>query len=186
MAIPWEKAGIFFALAQTTMRPSEARALRVKDWNGGDELRVYRAAKDRKARGVVRGLKARNAKVVPCPEFLLGFWLWEFVPSERRLSDPDGPLFRNPDGRSGGWWAEKTMGRTWAAACDAAGVPRVKLYEGTKHSTATRLKGLGADDRVLAQLMGHRDIRSVEKYAKLSPQTVAKILSRLESAKRES
>jgi hypothetical protein len=33
--------------------------------------------------------------------------------------------------------------------------------------------------------MGHRDIRSVEKYAKLSPQTVAKTLSRLEREKRD-
>jgi len=31
------------------------------------------------------------------------------------------------------------------------------MYEGTKHSTATRLKALGADDRVLAALAGHRD-----------------------------
>jgi len=182
-AIPWEKAGIFFCLAETAMRPSEARALRVRDWNGSDEIRVSRAAKDRKTRGVVRGLKARNAKVVPCPVFMLRFWLDEFVTPERRLADPDGPLFPNPDGRLGGWWAEKTMARTWAAACAAASVPKVKLYEGTKHSTATRLKGLGADDRVLAQLMGHRDLRSVEKYAKLSPQTVAKILSGLERGK---
>jgi site-specific recombinase XerD len=53
-------------------------------------------------------------------------------------------------------------------------------------STRARLKGLGADDRVLATLMGHRDVRSVEKYAKLTPQTVAKIISRLESEKKGS
>ena len=34
--------------------------------------------------------------------------------------------------------------------------------------------------------MGHRDVRSVEKYAKLTPQTVAKIISRLESEKKGS
>ena len=49
------------------------------------------------------------------------------------------------------------MRRTWAAACKQAGVTGVSLYEGTKHSTATYLKALGADDRLLAQLMGHLD-----------------------------
>jgi integrase len=75
------------------------------------------------------------------------------------------------------------MARVWARACDKVGVPRVKLYEGTKHTTATHLKGLGADDRVLAALMGHRDLRSVEKYAKLTPQIVSRILGRLEREK---
>ena len=39
---------------------------------------------------------------------------------------------------------------------------------------------------MLATLMGHRDVRSLEKYAKLTPQTVAKIISRLESEKKGS
>jgi len=56
------------------------------------------------------------------------------------------------------------------------------MYEGTKHSTATRLKALGAD-RVLAALAGHRDPRSIEKYAKLEPATIASALKRLRAAK---
>ncbi len=55
----------------------------------------------------------------------------------------------------------------------------VSLYEGTKHSTANRLKALGADDRLLAQLMGHRDTRSVEKYAKLDSSAIRAGLERL-------
>ena len=43
------------------------------------------------------------------------------------------------------------MRRTWAAACKQAGVSGVSLYEGTKHSTATHRKALGADDRVLGE-----------------------------------
>ena len=55
----------------------------------------------------------------------------------------------------------------------------VSLYEGTKHSTATHLKSLGADDRLLAQLMGHRDARSVQKYAKLDSGAIRAGLERL-------
>ncbi len=71
------------------------------------------------------------------------------------------------------------MRRTWATACKAIGVDGVSLYEGTKHSTATHLKALGADDRLLAQLMGHRDTRSVEKYAKLDSSAIRAGLERL-------
>jgi integrase len=175
-AIPWLKAGVFFAMAQCLVRPSEARVLRVCDWSE-DELRVARAAKDRRTGGVVRGLKSRNAKTLPCHEFPLRDWLEEFVTSERRIAEPDGPLFVNPDGRTG-WWSETAMRRTWATACAKVGV-RASLYEGTKHSSATALKALGADDRVLAALMGHRDSRSVEKYARLQGSAIRSELARL-------
>ena len=51
---------------------------------------------------------------------------------------------------------------------------------GTKHSTATHLKGLGADDRLLAAIMGHKDSRSVEKYAKVQSRTIKSALAKLE------
>jgi len=44
----------------------------------------------------------RLAKTIPV-DFFLHDWLIEFVTPEQRLQDPDGPLFRNPDGRQGGW-----------------------------------------------------------------------------------
>jgi hypothetical protein len=59
------------------------------------------------------------------------------------------------------------------------GTRGVPLYEGTKHSTATHLKALGADDRLLAQLVGRRDARSVEKYAKLGSSAIRPGLERL-------
>lgn len=45
--------------------------------------------------------------------------------------------------------------------------------------TATDFKALGADDRLLAQLMGHRDTRSVETYAKLEGSAIRAGLERL-------
>ena len=46
-------------------------------------------------------------------------------------------------------------------------------------TTAIHLKALGADDRLLAQLIGHRDARSVEKYAKLGSGAIRAALARL-------
>jgi len=59
------------------------------------------------------------------------------------------------------------------------GVSGVSLYEGTRRSTATHLKSQGADGRLLARLMGHRDPRSVEKYAKLDASAIRAGLERL-------
>jgi len=73
-----------------------------------------------------------------------------------------------------------------AAASITTSSRRVSLYEGTKHSTATHLKALGADDRLLAQLMGHRDTRSVEKYAKLDSSAIRAGLDRLSKRGRDS
>ncbi len=179
--IPDAKRGIFLCMAYGLVRPSEARVLRVRDL-AGDSIRVSRAAKDRKTGGVVRGLKSRNAKVVPV-DLTLDLWFGEYLPLERTLEDPDGPLFVNPDGRKQGWWSETALRRTWKAAAKRAGVPNVSLYEGTKHSYATHLKARGADDRLLAHLAGHRDPRSIEKYARLQDGAVRAALHRLQVPK---
>jgi integrase len=165
-------------MSDLLIRPGEARVLRVRDWTG-DELRVERAAKDRKTHGMVRGpKKATGTKVLPVSARLRE-WLDAHVSAERRLEDPDGPLFINPEGYSGSW-SETSLRRTWGKACKDAGVSGVGLYEGTKHSTATYLKGLGADDRLLAAIMGHRDPRSVEKYAKVQGTAIRSALALLE------
>ncbi|MBW2390119.1 MAG: hypothetical protein JRG89_17060 [Deltaproteobacteria bacterium] len=52
-------------------------------------------------------------------------------------------------------------------------------------SSATKAKALGADDRLLAQLMGHRDTRSVEKYAKLDSSAIRAGLDRLSKRGRD-
>lgn len=181
-AIPEDERGIFLFMAETLVRPSEARVLRVRDWiTDSNQVRVARAAKDQKtgSGSVVRGLKSRNAKVVPILSFDMYCWLQVRVPAERRLGDPDGPLFVNPDGRNGLWWSHWALDYAWKQACARVGVQGVKMYEGLKHSTATALKALGADDRLLAQLAGHRDPRSVEKYAKLQGQTIRNTILRL-------
>ncbi len=73
--------------------------------------------------------------------------------------------------------------RTWRTACEKVGLSGVSLYEGLKHSASTHLKALGADDRVLARLAGHRDSRSIERYAKLEPGAIASALKRLREKK---
>jgi hypothetical protein len=76
-------------------------------------------------------------------------------------------------------------GNSWCAACrmQEDRVTGLSIYEGIEHPTATRLKARGADDRFLAQLMGHGDTRSVEKSAKLDSHAIRAGLGRLPSWK---
>ncbi len=71
------------------------------------------------------------------------------------------------------------MRRVWGNACKKAGV-QAALYEGTKHSLGTALKGANIDDRTIAKLFGHADQRSVEVYAKVETSTVRSALKRID------
>ena len=68
------------------------------------------------------------------------------------------------------------MRKTWHRGCDDAGVPRCKLYEGTKHTLGTKLRAQGVALEDIATILGHADIRSTELYAKTSPDAVVKAL----------
>jgi len=49
--------------------------------------------------------------------------------------------------------------------------------------TPRDIKGLGADDRLLASIMGPTDVRSVEKYAKVQGQAIKSARAKLEPRK---
>jgi site-specific recombinase XerD len=152
----------------------------VQDWDKvRNEIRIGRAAKDRRVQGVIRGPKKRKGvKTLPLSD-RCRVWLETHVTPERQLSDPDGPLFLNPESETG-WWSETALRRVWNFACKRAGVTPVGVYEGCKHSSATYLKELGADDRLLAAIMSHSDPRSVEKYAKIQGTAIKSALAKLE------
>jgi hypothetical protein len=59
--------------------------------------------------------------------------------------------------------------------------PSVALGDGTKHSTATHPKGQSADDRLPASITGHRELRSVEKFAQVQGDVIRGALARLDS-----
>jgi site-specific recombinase XerD len=101
-------------------------------------------------------------------------------PERTEAQRPRRPLFYNPETEINGGRTETAIRRVWGFSCKRAGVPPIGVYAGTKHSTATALKSIGADDRVLASLMGHSDVRSVERYAHVQTQVIRSTLARLD------
>jgi integrase len=173
-AIPEAKRGIFLALARMGLRPGEAMALEVADYNDG-WLHVSKAVKGRRLSDPVRAPKNNRGKRLPIdPE--LEAWIEKWVPRERRLVR--ALLFENPEGQGESKrWAPSALRRTWVRACKKVGIhPPISLYEGTKHTFATAAKERGIEDRLLQRYLGHRDRRSVERYARLADTALIAVL----------
>ena len=57
--------------------------------------------------------------------------------AHRSRSALQGDAALPPNPRPGRMWPHKTLQRVWSRALDAAELPHVTLYEGTKHTMAT-------------------------------------------------
>ena len=177
-AIAEDRRGIFLALALMGLRPSEALALRGTDYRDG-WLMVARARKGRLVGSPERGTKTGRVKRLPVPDELAA-WIERWVPAARRLVGGHlfEPPYRGRGRRPRGGWSETQLRVTWYAACDRAGVPRVGLYEGTKHSMATDAIRRGVSERALQAFLGHVDVRSTRRYARLSDGALVDVLPR--------
>jgi len=68
------------------------------------------------------------------------------------------------------------LGEIWARALRNAGLPRVRLYEGTKHSFATDAIRRGVPERLLQRFLGHASILSTRRYAVLAESALVEVL----------
>jgi len=160
--IPAERRGAFLA-ARLGLRPSEVRALNMEDYREGC-LAVAHGMKGPSAHHPRRGTKSRRFRFVELdPE--LATWIAEY----RRDAIGEAPLFVNPTGRrSGGRWLGSALRQEWNRAARSLGI-HARMYEGTKHSSASAAARRGVRLEVIQQALGHADPRSTARYARLAP-----------------
>ncbi len=168
--IPEPERGVFLAMAHLGLRPGEARALQVADYHDG-WLSVDKAVKGKSVGAPVRGTKSGKAKRLPASEALQR-WLAAYVDPRDRLRQR--PLFPNP--RTGRMWAHKSLQRVWREAVEAASLPPISLYEGTKHSMATDAIRRGVSERHLQRFLGHASVESTRRYARLADNAMLEVL----------
>ncbi len=168
--IPWERRGAFLA-ARLGVRPGEIRAADVTDFRvveGVPGLTIARAIKGPNSNAPTRGTKGRNAAWIPVDEQLRR-WIerrLRGVSKEEMLLDRV-PLFPNPSARNRQRrWIANTLREEWNRAAAKVGV-RVRMYEGTKHSSATAWLAQGSSLQMIQRMLRHADSRSTERYAKL-------------------
>jgi integrase len=86
----------------------------------------------------------------------------------------DGDLvFADPEAETqpGGTPLEKTFVLRWLRkALTAAGLPRHRFH-GLRHTFGTVMAAAGVPMRTLQEWMGHRDIKTTERYADYMPRT---------------
>jgi integrase len=172
--IPENERGIFYALA-IGLRPGEARALNHAHLEHDGErfyLLVETAVKGGSARSDIRGTKSGKARRLPASAELE-----EWLTKHR---DPKAfgatPLFKNP--RTRDRWSHWALWSRWKVAAEAAGVV-AGLYTGTRHTFATAALEAGVGDRALQAFLGHSDPRMTEKYAKLQPNALVRVVDLL-------
>jgi len=96
-----------------------------------------------------------------------------------RLYSGDAPLFQNPKAKvEDKRWSHWALMEIWKRAAERAGQVGVRLYEGTKHSTATALRAAGVPLDVIQAAAGHKDRRSTERYAQLGNKLVTDALKK--------
>ncbi len=171
-AIPSVERGIFLALAHLGLRPGEARALDVADYDFGTGwLRIDKAMKGTNLNAPIRGTKTGKGKRLPVGA-TVAQWIEGNVDTASRLMRV--PLFTNP--RAGTRWSHWALTDAWKRATEAVGVAGVKLYEGTKHTMATDAVRRGVGERQLQAFLGHKDARSTRRYARLGDEALISVL----------
>ena len=119
----------------------------------------------------IRGTKTGKQKRLPVGEELAD-WIAQHVDPAGRLTQSF--LFANP--RTGDPWTHRALENAWRKAIAFAGVPYVPLYEGTKHTFATDAIRRGVPERLLQRFLGHADLHSTRRYARLADNALVAVL----------
>jgi integrase len=157
------------------LRPGEAVALDVADYHDG-WLTVSKARKGDRLDAPIRSTKTGKVKRLPVAP-VLQEWIEAHVAREGRLRAE--PLFTVPWSDRGirprGRWSGTSLRRTWIEACERVGV-KVSLYAGTKHTFATDAAARGVSERALQTFLGHADVRSTRRYARMADSALLEVL----------
>jgi integrase/recombinase XerD len=147
-----KKHPIFSFMVYHPVRPGEARALKVKDFNLQDmTVHIERAFSLKE----LRSRKNRKDYYLP----IAG----AFDISVLKNKLPEAFVFTNQEGRP---YKAENIRRIWHKACKKAGTPHIKLYNGTRHSTATDALKKTSSLYLVSKLLGHSSMKMTEKYAR--------------------
>ncbi len=121
----------------------------------------------------IKGAKGKKDRYVPLPESILAN-LREYYKAYK----PKVYLF---EGQYGGAYAKSSLQQVFKTAMRKAGIKKQIGIHGLRHSYATHLLESGADMRFIQELLGHHSIKTTQVYTKVSPRSISKIKSPLDT-----
>lgn len=153
--IPEGDRPIFEFLALQGVRPGEARALKVKDFNFKEgSFTVSRTYSNRRIRERVKGKVVTPRLINPA----LAPMLQELCKDKH----PEAFVFISP--RTGKPYSEDALFRIWDETRTTVGID-VTLYEATRHSVASIAASSGVSILAIKDVLNHSDVRTTLKYA---------------------
>lgn len=154
----------FSFLVYHPIRPGEARALRRKHFNLDDMIVHIAEAWSLKE---IRSRKNKKDYYLPLLD------KFDIMILNDKL--PEAFIFTNQAGRP---YKAENIRRIWHKACKKAEVPYIKLYNGTRHSTATYLLEKAEGNlHLIKEALGHSSVKMTEKYAKFKVETLRKLMN---------
>ena len=121
----------------------------------------------------VRGAKGKKDRYVPLPESIL--------PLLREYYITYKPKVFLLEGQYGGAYAKSSLQQVFKKTMLKAGIKKEIGIHGLRHSYATHLLESGADMRFIQELLGHNSIKTTQVYTKVTPRSISKIKSPLDS-----
>ena len=121
----------------------------------------------------ITNAKGKKDRYVPLPVSLLPK-LREYYKKYR----PKEYLF---EGQYGGLYAKSSLQQVFKNAMKKAGIKKNIGIHGLRHSYATHLLEAGADMRFIQELLGHNSIKTTQIYTKVTPRSLSKIQSPLDT-----
>lgn len=140
------------------LRVSEASRLMWTDLDPDRGLMRIRSAKGRKDRYTLYPEAVRSIILEYRDEYIPRKWVFEGAHPKRPLTI-------------------RTLQNIFYNACLAAGIEKNVSIHSLRHSFATHLLDNGADIRYIQELLGHKDLKTTERYTHVSPRDIAKISS---------
>lgn len=121
----------------------------------------------------IRGAKGKKDRYVPLPESLLELlrrYYLEYRPEDYLL-----------EGQYGGQYSKVSVQHIFKTAMRKARIYKTIGIHGLRHSYATHLLESGADMRFIQELLGHNSIKTTQIYTKVTPRSLSKIVSPLDT-----
>lgn len=121
---------------------------------------------------LIESAKGKKDRYVPLPETVL-----EEMRSYYRLYKPKIYLF---EGQYGGQYSKRSVQTVFSTAMKRAKINKSVGIHGLRHSYATHLLESGTDMALIQKLLGHRNIKTTEIYAKVTYKEIGKVKSPLD------
>lgn len=157
-AIPAADRDLYLFLALHGCRPSEGRAIKVKDIDfQHNSIHIKRTFSGKCGNILVEHTKTKKSRTIPVNSEMA-----DILKVLCRNKLPDAFVFVNQ--RTGKPYSKTTYQKIWDAARKQTGI-NIKSYEGLRHSFASQRVSRGISIYLISKVLGHTSAKTTERYS---------------------